>query len=86
MNRQQEEILDATAAEFGLTQGQAEEIFRLLCNRISVEISSDHKTDGLFDNAKFKVLHIDNFGKFIPNQRKIRHANFCLTKKLKPEQ
>ena len=42
------------------------------------------KTDGLFDTTKFKVIHIDNFGKFIPNQRKIRHANFCLTKKLNP--
>jgi nucleoid DNA-binding protein len=84
INRQQDNILKETAKDFGITQGQAEEIFRLFCNRVSEEISSDHKTDGLFDTTKFKVIHIDNFGKFIPNQRKIRHANFCLTKKLNP--
>jgi nucleoid DNA-binding protein len=83
INRQQDNILRETAKEFGLTQLQAEEIFKLFCNKISEEISSDHKTNELFDPTKFKVIHIDNFGKFIPNQNKIRHANFCLTKKLK---
>ena len=62
------------AKENNLTISQAEEIFRLFCNKISDEISSVKKTDGLFNPEKFNIIHIDNFGKFVPNQRKIRHA------------
>ena len=54
---------------------------RLFCNQIQEEISNDKKEDNLFNPEKFRTIHIDNFGKFIPNQRKIRHANYCLTKK-----
>lgn len=76
----QKKILISVAKENNLTISQAEEIFRLFCNKISDEISDVKKTDGLFDPEKFNTIHIDNFGKFVPNQRKIRHANFCLIK------
>jgi nucleoid DNA-binding protein len=76
----QKKILMSVAKENNLTISQAEEIFRLFCNKISDEISDVKKTDGLFDTEKFNIIHVDNFGKFVPNQRKIRHANFCLTK------
>ena len=79
----QKKILVSIAKENNLTISQAEEIFRLFCNKISDEISSVKKTDGLFNPEKFNIIHIDNFGKFVPNQRKIRHANFCLNKKNK---
>jgi len=76
----QKEILATIAKQNNLTISQGEEIFRLLCSRVAQEISDVKKTDGLFNAEKFNIIHIDNFGKFIPNQRKIRHANFCLTK------
>ena len=79
MNKQKE-ILVSIARKHGLNISQAEEIFNLLGEKISKIISdADKKSeDNLYDKEKFHVIHIDNFGKFIPNQRKIRHANYCL--------
>ncbi len=77
----QKEILKKIAASHGVSLSQAEEIWKLLGNKIADVISSDHKTDGIFDEDKFPIIHIDNFGKFIPNKRKINHANFCIKKK-----
>lgn len=80
MNKQKE-ILKKIAASHGVSLSQAEEIWKLIGNKIADVISSDHKTDGIFDEDKFPIIHIDNFGKFIPNKRKINHANFCIKKK-----
>ena len=41
----------------------------------------DKMEDGLYNPDKFKTIHIDNFGKFIPNLNKISHANKYLEKK-----
>ncbi len=81
MNKQKE-ILKKIAAFHGINFSQAEEIWNLLGSKIAEEISSDHKNEkGLFDENKFPIIHIDNFGKFIPNKRKINHANYCIKKK-----
>ena len=80
MNNQRD-ILISLARKHNLTIAQAEEVFRLFNTFIQEEISSDKKEGNLFNPEKFRTIHIDNFGKFIPNQRKIRHANYCLTKK-----
>jgi nucleoid DNA-binding protein len=80
MNKQKE-ILKKIAATHGIKISQAEEIWNLLGSKISEVISSDHKTEGLFDENKFPIIHIDNFGKFVPNKRKINHANYCIKKK-----
>lgn len=80
MNKQKE-ILKKIAASHGIGIAQAEEIWKLIGNKVADVISSDHKTDGIFDENKFPIIHIDNFGKFIPNKRKINHANFCIKKK-----
>ena len=77
----QKEILKKIADTHGINISQATEIWKLLGNKIADVISSDHKTDGIFDESKFPTIHIDNFGKFIPNKRKINHANFCIKKK-----
>ena len=80
----QKEILHQTAKRHGLTIGQAEEVWALFLQKIQLEISNpDKKTNGLYDAEKFPIIHIDNFGKFIPNKNKIRHANHCLKLKLK---
>jgi nucleoid DNA-binding protein len=80
----QQEILINTAKRHGLTIAQAEEIWNLFGAKISDTISKQDKLeDGVYNPEKFPVIHIDNFGKFIPNQRKIRHANHCLTLKQK---
>jgi hypothetical protein len=83
MTKQQKILLD-TAKRHGLTIAQAEEIWNLLGSKIAEEISRQDKLeDGLYNPDKFPVIHIDNFGKFIPDQRRLRHANHCLTLKLK---
>ena len=85
MNKQ-EEILQELARKHGLNLLQAREIFNLLGSKISEIISNpDKKIDGLYNSDKFDIIHIDNFGKFVPNQKKIRHANYCLTNLKKPD-
>jgi nucleoid DNA-binding protein len=83
MSRQRD-ILITIAKRHGLTISQAEEIWNLLGSKIAEEISRQDKLqEGIYNPDNFPVIHIDNFGKFIPDQRKIRHANHCLTLKLK---
>jgi nucleoid DNA-binding protein len=81
----QKEILNKLAKSHDISIGQAEEIWDLFINKINTTISDTNKKDeaGLYDLDKFKTIHIDNFGKFIPNVRNIRHANMCLEKKNK---
>jgi len=80
----QKEILVAIAKKHGLQIGQAEEIWKLLTNKVYDEISKQDKLkDGLYDEEMFKIIHINNFGKFIPNKRNIKHANMCLEKRKK---
>lgn len=82
----QKNILNKLAKEYGLNIGQAEEIWKLFTDKIVETISEqDKKVDGLYDPEKFKTIHIDNFGKFVPNLRNIRHANMCLEKRKKDD-
>jgi nucleoid DNA-binding protein len=84
MNKQQK-ILADIAHHHGLTLGQAEEIWNLLGAKIADVISSPKKDDeGQFILDKFDTVHIDNFGKFVPNKRKVNYANHCI--KLKQQQ
>lgn len=83
----QREILLAMAKRHGLNIGQAEEVWNLIGGKIAEVIGDlDKKTDELYDNDKFQVIHIDNFGKFIPNKNRIRHANYCLRLKIKKDE
>jgi len=78
----QREILLQIAKKHGVNIGQAEEVWNLFGAKIAETISNtDKKTDELFDSDKFPVIHIDHLGKFIPNQRKIRHSNYCIKSK-----
>jgi nucleoid DNA-binding protein len=82
MKKEQKDILLKIAKSHGLTNGQAEEVWSLFINKIVETISSEDKTtEGYFNEDKFKTIHIDNFGKFIPNLKKIYYANMCLKKK-----
>lgn len=84
MNRQQE-ILATIAKRHNITLGQAEEVWSLFGEKIATTISSSKKDeDGLFNIDNFDTIHIDNFGKFLPNKRKINYANHCI--KLKQQQ
>jgi hypothetical protein len=83
----QREILLAIAKRHGLNIGQAEEVWNLIGGKIAEVISDlDKKTDELYDDNKFHVIHVDNFGKFIPNKNRIRHANHCLRLKVKKDE
>jgi nucleoid DNA-binding protein len=84
MNKQQK-ILITVAKNHGITIGQAEEIWSLFGEKIATTISSPKKNEeGQFILDKFDTIHIDNFGKFVPNKRKINYANHCI--KLKQQQ
>jgi len=75
----QKKILNEIAKTHGIPIMVAEEVFSLFIKKIVETISDpDKKTEELYDVEKFKTIHIDNFGKFKPNIRNIRHANSCL--------
>ena len=75
----QKKILNEIAKTHGMPIMVAEEVFSLFIKKIVETISDpDKKTEELYDVEKFKTVHIDNFGKFKPNIRNIRHANSCL--------
>lgn len=81
MKKKQEEILYEVASNHGLSKGQSKEIWQLLTRKVAETISDkDKKEEGLFIKDKFKVIHIQNFGKFIPNYKRINFANMCITK------
>ena len=81
MNKQKK-ILNKIAKEHDIPIGQAEEIWKLFTYKIAEIISEPNKLeDGLYIPEKFKNIHIDNFGKFVPDLRKIGHANNALKKK-----
>ena len=78
----QKEILNAIAEEQGISIGQAEEIWKLLIDKIAIEISKPKKDDdGFYDKELFKTIHIDCFGKFVPNERNILNANKWIKKR-----
>lgn len=78
----QKKILNEIAAKHNLPIGQAEEIWKLFNGKIAETISeTDKLEDGLYVPDKFKNIHIENFGKFVPDLRKIGHANNALKKK-----
>lgn len=82
MARKQKKILNELAAKHNIPIGQAEEIFSLFVDKIATTISEQDKIeDGLYLAEKFKTIHIDNFGKFVPNLNKIMYANKHLEKK-----
>jgi nucleoid DNA-binding protein len=83
MNKQKD-IITNLAKKYGISIAQGEEIWNLVGAKIADVISKQDKLEnGSYNPEKFPTIHIDNFGKFIPDQRKIRHANHCLTLKEK---
>tara|TARA_R110001632_G_scaffold217922_1_gene346799 strand:- start:110 stop:379 length:270 start_codon:yes stop_codon:yes gene_type:complete len=72
----QDVILRQLAKDYGINIGQAEEIWRLFINKIHLEISDTNKrTEGIYDINKFPLIHIENFGKFIPSKKKVDFVN-----------
>tara|TARA_R100001463_G_scaffold101570_2_gene156033 strand:- start:504 stop:764 length:261 start_codon:yes stop_codon:yes gene_type:complete len=82
MAKKQKTIINDLAKKHNISIGQAEEIFSLFVDKIVTTISEEDKMeDGLYVADRFKTIHIDNFGKFIPNLNKIAYANKYLEKK-----
>ena len=80
--KRQKQILNELAVKHNIPIGQAEEIFSLFVDKIVTTISEpDKMINGQYDEDRFKTIHIDNFGKFVPDTRKIKHANIALKKK-----
>lgn len=81
MRKKQEQILYELASKYGISKGHSKEIWKLLTDKVAQTISDEEKKeDGLFIKEKFKTVHIQNFGKFIPNYKKIHFANMCIKK------
>ena len=81
IRKKQEEILYSIASKHGISKGQAKEMWKLATNKIAETISEEGKKEnGYFIKEKFKTIHVQNFGKFIPNYKKIRFANLCIEK------
>jgi nucleoid DNA-binding protein len=82
VNKKQKKILNELAAKHNIPIKQAEEIYSLFVGKIADTISApDKMVDGLYDIERFPTIHVDNFGKFVPDARKIRHANNNLKKR-----
>lgn len=82
----QEEILLEIAAKHGISKTDAREVWSSFIRTIREVISEQDKmVGGQYESEKFKTIHIDNFGKFVPNQRNIRFANKCLETKNKKQ-
>jgi hypothetical protein len=80
-NSRQRDLLIATAQRHGLNLTQAEEIWNSFGHTIAKHISSDHRGENnKFVLDKFPVIHIEHFGKFIPNKKRINYANYCIDK------
>lgn len=83
-SHKQHEILVAIAHRHGITISQAEDIWNSFGSTIATHISSAQKNEeGFFIEESFPVIHIENFGKFVPNKRRIKYANHCITHKNK---
>lgn len=79
---EQQDILLQKAQDHGLTIGQAEEVWMLFCRLIKETISKeDKKENGLYVVDNFKIIHIDNFGKFKIKKKTIVYANNAITRK-----
>jgi len=78
----QKEILAEVAKRHNLRIQDVEDVWVSFCDKIYTEISADKKQDGLYVKENFPVIHIDNFGKFIPIEKNINYANNHLKKKL----
>jgi nucleoid DNA-binding protein len=84
MSSRQQEVIVKLARLHGITMGQAEEIWSSFGSTIATHISSAQKNDdGYFIEDSFPIIHIENFGKFVPNKRRIKYANHCITYKKK---
>jgi len=82
MAKKQKKIINELAEKHKIPIGQAEEIFSLFVDKIASTISEEDKMEnGLYVPDRFKTIHMDNFGKFIPNLNKIAYANKYLEKK-----
>ena len=83
-SHRQQEILVEMARRHGITIGQAEDIWSSFGSTIATHVSSATKDEeGFFIEDSFPVIHIENFGKFVPNKRRIKYANHCITYKKK---
>lgn len=78
----QEDILRRLANEYDIQIQQAEEIWNLFCEKIKLEIIKTKKDEeGLYILDNFPVIHIDNFGKFVPIKQKVLFANNVMINK-----
>lgn len=81
IKNRQEEILEEIANKHEVSIVEARKIWNSFLNTIKDVISKPDKLiDGQYVSDNFKVIHIDNFGKFIPSQKNIKYANKFLKK------
>ena len=83
----QRQMLVDIAHKHGILLAQADEVWKLFEDKIVDVIEKEDKLDenGLYDVSKIKVIHIDNFGKFIPSKKIIGVMNRYRKERFKNE-
>jgi len=75
-NYLQRAAIDKVAKENELTKKQVEDIFSKLCEYTREQMQSFEENEvGVKNLESFKIIHIQNFGKFIPNKKMIKAVN-----------
>jgi hypothetical protein len=78
----QEKMLKDIAKENNLPYKTVLEIFRKACEKIVLEMSN-HEVDerGIKNLDTYKTIHVQNFGKFIPEVKRIKASNHVILTK-----
>ena len=77
MQQRVKKVIQKLATKYNLSEREAEHAVKVYYEKIREVLGEGNYPE----EHTFKIMLIPFFGKFIPNQRKIRHANFCLIRK-----
>jgi stalled ribosome alternative rescue factor ArfA len=82
MDLHQEKLFRKVAKDNNVPYTVVLDIFRKACEKVTIEMGSYEADDkGVKDMDSFKVIHVQNFGKFIPHKQKILASNYQITAK-----
>ena len=82
MKKIQNKIIEQVGAKNNMSKQDSMKAYYKICEFLSHTISSTKRNDdGTFNPDNFKVLHITNFGKFVPNKLKVIQMNKALLAK-----
>jgi len=82
MKKAQSSKIENVGSKNNMSKQESMKAYYKICEFFAHTISTTERNeDGTFDPEKFKVLHITNFGKFVPNRLKVIQMNKALVAK-----